>query len=983
MLSSVERKMATAAELDKLRTAFRDNPRSTVFVALAQALVASGRAEEAIDISRQGLAIHPDHTEGRLGLARAYAALARWKEAEQELVKVVKLDRYHQKAFCLLGEVLIQRANWDVAVKALQRAHDLDPLDDRAESLLSKAQARQPLGPSEPQRPQLPPPPGATGSSKKKGRADFVEEQPTVVNTRGIPAEAMPTPAPVLTITPQKSERDDDTDVEASGTGVFPEPPTEPRQVAVVPLVKQKEPPVELPPPSAPPVTTATALPTPRHAAPIREPSPPPVPPTISFTPPAAAVPPAAPPAAPHPRKGPPAAPRSRRTRPLTTPHLYRPHPVPTIADRESPDQWLNDLLKSTPFDERSSIQPGEPGERWGNHLKRPFLWLWLGLIVLIGGSTGWYLADKWARDAAVAAHLATAHQKLISAGATDLALANDEAQQAIARDPSSVEAVTALAAARSLALLIYGDGQVQDVDTAIIAAKERLRIALDKPDNQIAELEYLDQKGGRDLVLAQTAFNLAALSRGLESKTNLKKVREHLDEALKRWPDDPQIVWLDGQLRLANGDRVGARAAFLKAADGFAVAGNDVGDLALDEGDGTAAWAAYTGVLEKAPMHPLALAGRAMVAAETGKKMKETQDELEPSLARVPGKRAEAWGRLAVSFLAGRLGEPDKAKQELDAAIATGNGEPRFLARTALALADEGQFEKAFITRARVRSKAADNLMPSVDGELFLASGRPEKAIEAVADAKGTRASLIRGRAYLDLGKPSEAQAIFSELSSANSDDLTLKAWVELAKIVADKQGVSGLARIAADKGAPPLVKFLLGEGQLVMGETAAAQKSFDASMDGNPLAYRAHTRVAEFKLASARKPDDVEAAETEARAALALAPAYLPARSVLGRALVRGGKQSEAAGELEAVVEAGRAGADDELAYAESLQARGDGDGAKEALRRAAQRGATAEALARVAGILGDPSLAAKAAPPAPAPAPAPKAPGKKRGK
>src|SRR5262249_62218061 len=131
----------------------------------------------------------------------------------------------------------------------------------------------------------------------------------------------------------------------------------------------------------------------------------------------------------------------------------------------------------------------------------------------------------------------------------------------------------------------------------------------------------------------------------------------------------------------------------------------------------------------------------RARAAAETGKKIKETLDELEPTLARVPGKRAEAWARLSVSFLSARQGEPDRAKQELESAIATGNGEPRFLARVALALADEGQFEKAYITRARVRSKAADNLMPVVDGELLLAGGRAEKAIEAGRHPQGARA--------------------------------------------------------------------------------------------------------------------------------------------------------------------------------------------------------------------------------------------------
>jgi len=917
--------MASPAELEKLRTAFRDNPRSTVFVALAQALVAAGRPDEAVEVSRQGLANHPDHIEGRLGLARAHAALSRWKEAEQELVKVVKLDRYHQKAFGLLGEVLIHRTNWDVAVKALSRAHDLDPLDERATGLLAKAQARQPILPAAPTRPEaaLPEPTRTPRPPATKPRSDFQEEQPTVVNTRGIPAEAMPTPAPILTIKPHKGRRGDDTDVEPSEPVMAPPELHRPAPIVPIPPRRASKPMPAVPPP---------------------------------------------------PRRRPPTAPKPRRSRPLTAPPEYRPQPAPPIAGHESPDDWLNQLLGSgTPFDDASSIVVNEQGPRWGRHLKRPFLWLWLGLILIIGGSGGWYLADKWARDAAVAAYLASAQTKLLSATSGDLAAANDEAQRAIQRDPASVQAVSSLAAARALALLIYGDGQVQDVDTAIIAAKERLRLALEKPEKDVAELEYMDQKGGRELVVATTAFNLAALSRGLESKTNLKKVREHLDEAIKRWPDDPQLAWLDGQVRLANGDRAGARVSFQRAADKFPVAGVDVGDIALDEGDATGAWNAYTQVLEKLPMHPLALAGRAMVAAESGKRMKEALDELEPTLSRVPGKRAEGWARLAVSFLSQKLEQGERAKTELDAAIATGNGEPRFLARVALALADEGQFEKAFITRARVRSKAADNLMPTVDGELLLASGRPEKAIEAVAEAKGSRPSLIRGRAYLDMDKPNEAQAIFAQLKEASPDDVPLKGWYELARVVADKQGIATLARLGGDKG-QPLLRYLYGEALLVMGEAATAQKTFDASMDGNPLAYRAHTRVAELKLRAAKKPDELEAVDAEARAALALAPAYIPAHAVLGRALVRAGKQSEAAPELEIVVEAGRASAEDELAFAEALQARGDADGAKAALARGAQKGAPPEALARAAEVLGDPSLATKAATPAP-PAPPPK--------
>ncbi len=117
----------TAGELDRLLAVFRDNPKSTVFVSLAQGFIAAGRAGEAIDVLNQGLGNYPDHTEARLLLGRAFALLHRWKEAEAELVKVVKLDRYNQQGFSLLGEILVRRGNFDVAAKALQRAADLDP----------------------------------------------------------------------------------------------------------------------------------------------------------------------------------------------------------------------------------------------------------------------------------------------------------------------------------------------------------------------------------------------------------------------------------------------------------------------------------------------------------------------------------------------------------------------------------------------------------------------------------------------------------------------------------------------------------------------------------------------------------------------------------------------------------------------------------------------------------------------------------------
>src|SRR5262249_40233365 len=155
-----------------------------------------------------------------------------------------------------------------------------------------------------------------------------------------------------------------------------------------------------------------------------------------------------------------------------------------------------------------------------------------------------------------------------------------------------------------------------------------------------------------------------------------------------------------------------------------------------------------------------------------------------------------------------------------------------------------------------------------------------------------------------------------------------------------------------------PALVRGLVGEGELLVGDGAAAQRAFEGAADGNPLAYRCYTRLAELALAAAKLAD----AENAARTALAAAPGYLPAHSVLGRTLVAAGKQSDAGAELQLMVDAGRASGADELAYAEAALALGQPDGAKAALKRAQEKGAPEAQLTRVAALV-DPGAAVKA--------------------
>jgi hypothetical protein len=85
--------------------------------------------------------------------------------------------------------------------------------------------------------------------------------------------------------------------------------------------------------------------------------------------------------------------------------------------------------------------------------------------------------------------------------------------------------------------------------------------------------------------------------------------------------------------------------------------------------------------------------------------------------------------------------------------------------------------------------------------------------------------------------------------------------------------------------------------------------------------------------------------------RAALEQSPELLPARALLGRTLAATGQHQAAVAALAPVAAAGRTLAVDELALAGALLAGGERDGAREAIRRAAAKGADPHELRALA--------------------------------
>src|SRR3954468_18642982 len=69
---------------------FQEDPTSRVFAPLAEAYRKAGLVDEAIEIAREGLRIHPTFIGGRVALARCLFDKAAYSEVISELTPVVR-----------------------------------------------------------------------------------------------------------------------------------------------------------------------------------------------------------------------------------------------------------------------------------------------------------------------------------------------------------------------------------------------------------------------------------------------------------------------------------------------------------------------------------------------------------------------------------------------------------------------------------------------------------------------------------------------------------------------------------------------------------------------------------------------------------------------------------------------------------------------------------------------------------------------------
>ncbi|MCK6547101.1 hypothetical protein L6R52_14725, partial [Myxococcota bacterium] len=115
------------------------DPRSLVFVALAEEHNRLGEFEDAATVSQKGLVYHPDSVAGRVALAQAEAGRGNVKQALEQLKRALLIDQENAKALALMGRILLQKGLARRAVQFLGHAVKSAPEVTEYGDLLKRA----------------------------------------------------------------------------------------------------------------------------------------------------------------------------------------------------------------------------------------------------------------------------------------------------------------------------------------------------------------------------------------------------------------------------------------------------------------------------------------------------------------------------------------------------------------------------------------------------------------------------------------------------------------------------------------------------------------------------------------------------------------------------------------------------------------------------------------------------------------------------
>lgn len=115
---------------------YQENPRSRIFAPLAEAYRKAGLIEEAIEIAKEGLAVHPNFVGGKVALARAYFDKKQYKDVISLLSTVVSEVPDNLVAQRLLAESGLMLGHIKIALESYKMILYYHPHDQETTRLV-------------------------------------------------------------------------------------------------------------------------------------------------------------------------------------------------------------------------------------------------------------------------------------------------------------------------------------------------------------------------------------------------------------------------------------------------------------------------------------------------------------------------------------------------------------------------------------------------------------------------------------------------------------------------------------------------------------------------------------------------------------------------------------------------------------------------------------------------------------------------------
>ena len=270
--------MADSQRIDDLRRRVQKDPASIAFAQLAEECRRAGRFEEAVEVCRAGLDIHPGYLSARVTLGRALVELNAIDEAQTELELVLKGAPENLAAIRGLAEIHHRRGSLVEALAQYRAALALARNDPDLQRTVADLEAL-----VEPPKPA----PVDEGMSFEQAEAEFLKNLPPppprpAPKTKPQPAEPAPVPPPLA------AEAAPDFQLGAISPQTAPEPSVE-VDLPAYSAPQPEGPPVEIdlpvktpPPPERPvevdlPALELVKTPEPEVAMDLAETTPPPV----------------------------------------------------------------------------------------------------------------------------------------------------------------------------------------------------------------------------------------------------------------------------------------------------------------------------------------------------------------------------------------------------------------------------------------------------------------------------------------------------------------------------------------------------------------------------------------------------------------------------------------------------------------------------------------------------------------------------------